>query len=145
MNPAVDPQPVRAGDIEPSTRLGGRLRAVLTPGRVDATAGFLGTGELDPGQVVSEHYHPFSDEFLYFIEGSVEITADGEPLSVAAGQALLLRRGTRHRFLAGAAGAHWVYVMTPLAPRPDLGHVDTEPAVNPAAAVPSLDQPAGVR
>lgn len=148
---------VRADDVEASNRLGGELRAVLTPGRVDATSGFLGTGRLPAGDMITEHYHPYSDEFVYLISGRLAITVDGERLTLEAGEALMIRRGQRHVFLAigghdahaaGAPSAHaagapsataeWVYVMTPLAPRPDLGHVDTAPAANPGQPAPSL-------
>lgn len=127
---------VRADSVEPSVRMGGQLRAVLTPGRVDATAGFLGTGRLEPGEAVSEHYHPYSDEFLYVTSGVIHVVVDGDAVVVEDGTALMVRRGQRHVFRAGDTGAQWVYVMAPLAPRPDLGHVDTASVPNPSCAAP---------
>lgn len=129
---------VRAAGIEPSVRMGGQFRAVLTPARVDATAGFLGTGYLDPGESVAEHYHPFSDEFLYVTAGVIHVVVDGEPVELEEGTALMVRRGQRHVFRGGDAGAHWVYVMAPLAPRPDLGHADTAAVPHPTSPAPAV-------
>jgi putative monooxygenase len=138
----MTPVPIRAAEIAASSRLGGELRAVLTPGRVDATSGFLGTGRLPAGERITEHYHPYSDEFVYLFSGELALTVDGESLTLAAGEAVMIRRGQRHVFLATESAddhpAEWVYVMAPLAPRPDLGHVDTAPAANPDRRAPSV-------
>jgi quercetin dioxygenase-like cupin family protein len=54
---------------------------------------------------------------------------DGEPHHMRAGQALFLPVDTRHRLLnEGQEAAELVFHLGPLAPRPELGHVDTEPA-----------------
>jgi putative monooxygenase len=100
---------------------------VLSPSTVGATSGFLGVALLGPGEYVVEHYHPYSEEFLFVIEGAVTVDLDGRPHPAAAGQGLMVPIGMRHRVRnTGDGGAQIVFHLSPLAPRPELGHVDTE-------------------
>jgi putative monooxygenase len=86
---------------------------------------------------VTEHYHPYSEEFLHVIRGDLSIALDDEPVSLSAGHSLLVPIGVRHRLVnVGDEVAHLVFHLSPLAPRPELGHVDTE---KPSA--PHLPQP----
>src|SRR3712207_9438561 len=62
----------------PNRRRGGDIRVLLSPASVGSTAGFMGTLTLEPGEVVTEHWHPYSEEFLYCQEGDVLVTLDGE-------------------------------------------------------------------
>lgn len=123
-------------DVSPNRKRGGDLRAMLTPTTVGASTGFMGAATLEPGESISEHYHPYSEEFLYLVSGQLCIKLDGEPLEMTAGEALLIPKYTRHRLQNDATGpAFVVFCLSPLAPRPELGHVDTEQP--PAAAVPT--------
>ncbi|WP_249027374.1 cupin domain-containing protein [Amycolatopsis alba] len=91
------------------------------------TSGFGGVLWLEPGEYVSEHYHPHSEEFLHLVRGTGTLYLDGEPIELAAGDSLLVPIGARHRLVNdGAEQAHYVFHLSPLAPRPELGHVDTE-------------------
>jgi putative monooxygenase len=119
---------VAAADAVPNRKRGGELRVLLSPGTVGSTSGFLGVATLNAGELISEHYHPYSEEFLYVVEGSVELTTDGEQvIEVYAGEAVLVPIGTPHRLAnRGDTPASIVFCASPLAPRPDLGHVDTE-------------------
>lgn len=118
---------VSADDIAPNTRRGGDLRILLSPGTAGATSGLMGIAALQPGEQVNEHYHPYSEEFLYLQAGEVTIDLDSVPHQLRAGQAVLVPIGVRHRVRnTGAAQAFLVFHLSPLAPRPDLGHVDTE-------------------
>jgi putative monooxygenase len=121
---------VAAAQSTPNSRHGAELRVLLSPGTVGATSGFMGIGTLGAGERIGEHYHPYSEEFLYVVEGSLELTLDGgQVLDVAAGEAVLVPIGTRHRLVnRGTAAASIVFHASPLAPRPDLGHVSTEGA-----------------
>ncbi|MFI7441610.1 cupin domain-containing protein [Nonomuraea indica] len=128
---------VSAGDITPNRRRGGDIRVLLGPATVGSTSGFMGVLTLEPGEFVSEHYHPYSEEFLYLVRGELTVRLDGEPVALAAGDALMVPVDVRHRVEnTGTEQAQAVFQLGPLAPRPDLGHVDTEPLPN--AAEPSL-------
>ncbi|CAM3819721.1 cupin domain-containing protein [Nocardiopsis rhodophaea] len=133
------PLKVAYGDVEPTRRQGGEIRVLLTPASVGATAGFMGVLTIGPGEYVSEHYHPYSDEFLFVSEGAVDVRLDGEHVRLEADDALMVRRGTRHRLSCGGTqAAKLVFHLGPLAPRPNLGHVDTEPLPHPEAPVPKV-------
>jgi putative monooxygenase len=120
---------VSAGHVRPDRRRGGELRPLLTPGTAGATSGFMGVATVDPGDAVREHYHPYSEEFLYVVSGEALIRVDGEPIGMRPGDALLLPRHTRHRLENhGAEPVRVVFHLSPLAPEPAMGHVDTEPA-----------------
>jgi putative monooxygenase len=119
--------PVTRSDAPENRRRGGDIRVLLSPTTVGATAGFLGTLQLAAGEYVSEHWHPYSEEFLYCVSGAVTVSLDGEPIAVGAEQALHIPIGVRHRITNdGGQPASFVFYLGPLAPRPDLGHVDTE-------------------
>jgi putative monooxygenase len=114
-------------DVEPNRRRGGDLRALLTPKTVGATSGFMGVAMLEVGEFITEHYHPYSEEFIYLVRGKVVMRVDGEPVRLQAGESLLIPKDVRHRLEnAGDEQAFLVFHLSPLAPRPELGHVDTE-------------------
>ena len=58
---------IRADDITPGRARGGELRIVLGPGTVGSRSGYMGTGILQPGERVVEHFHTYSEEFLYCV------------------------------------------------------------------------------
>ncbi|MFC8569103.1 cupin domain-containing protein [Streptomyces sp. NPDC057245] len=120
---------VSLGDIAPNRRRGGDLRALLTPTTAGSTSGFMGVAIVQPGDRIAEHYHPYSEEFVYVTEGALEVDLDGVPHALGAGQGLLIPQDMRHRIRnAGDVEARLVFHLGPLAPRPELGHVDTEDA-----------------
>ncbi|WP_378740260.1 cupin domain-containing protein [Nocardia brasiliensis] len=130
---------VAAAAVEPNRRRGGDLRVLLSPRTVESTSGFLGVLRLAPDEFVSEHYHPYSEEFLYVVSGSLTVLLDGEPLEVATGSAVFVPIGVRHRVEnRGTVPAEAVFQLGPLAPEPALGHVDTEPLPDPDAAQPQV-------
>lgn len=114
-------------DVPANRRRGGDIRTILSPATVGATSGFLGTLTLEPGEVVTEHWHPYSEEFLFCVRGQITLRLDGEPRTLDANQGVLIPIGVRHRLANDTAEtAFLVFQLSPLAPRPDLGHVDTE-------------------
>ena len=118
---------VSRADALPNRRRGGDIRVLLSPASVGSTAGFLGTLTLRPGEVVTEHWHPYSEEFLYCVSGDVLVTLDGEERRLGGESAVHIPIGVRHRIVNDSATtATFVFLCGPLAPRPDLGHVDTE-------------------
>ncbi|MFF7379390.1 cupin domain-containing protein [Streptomyces massasporeus] len=121
------PNIVSLSDVEPNRRRGGDLRAMLTPAAVGATSGFMGVALIEPGDRIGEHYHPYSEEFVYVVCGQLEVDLDGEPHPLRPEQGLLIPVNMRHRFRnVGNVEARLVFHLGPLAPSPPLGHVDTE-------------------
>ncbi|GLX51280.1 cupin domain-containing protein [Streptomyces sp. NPDC014983] len=125
----IKPRPriVDLSEVEPNTRRGGDLRAMLTPATVGSTSGFMGVAIVQPGDRIGEHYHPYSEEFVYVVCGELEVDLDGEPHVLRPEQGLMIPVDMRHRFRnVGNVEARMVFHLGPLAPRPQLGHVDTE-------------------
>ncbi|GAA3083833.1 cupin domain-containing protein [Streptosporangium carneum] len=135
------PAKVAARDVAPNRRRGGDIRVVLSPRTVASTSGFMGTLTLAPGEYVAEHYHPYSEEFLYVVRGRVTARLGGaQVIELAAGEGLMVPTGVPHRvWNPGEEEAHAVFHLSPLAPRPELGHVDTEPLPAAGAAEPLPD------
>ncbi|MGW4031226.1 cupin domain-containing protein [Streptomyces sp. NPDC004838] len=121
------PRIVDLSETQPNTRRGGDLRALLTPTAVGATTGFMGLAIVQPGERIGEHYHPYSEEFVYVVSGLLEVDLDGETQKMRPDQGLLIPKNMRHRFRnVSNVEARMVFHLGPLAPRPELGHVDTE-------------------
>ncbi|WP_280719347.1 cupin domain-containing protein [Kitasatospora sp. MAP5-34] len=130
---------VTAGEVEANVKRGGDIRVTLSPRTVGCSSGFGGVMDLLPGDHITEHYHPFSEEFLHVVTGELQMTLDGQPVRLTAGDSLLVPIGVRHRLVnTGTVTAHCAFHLSPLAPRPELGHVDTEPAQRPGAADPQV-------
>jgi putative monooxygenase len=122
--------------VSPNRRRGGDVRVLLSPTTSGATAGFMGVATIEPGEFISEHYHPYSEESVFLVRGALVVRLDGEPIPIAAGESIMVHKNIRHRLEnQGTEQAFIVFYLGPLAPRPDLGHVDTE-------ALPHPDQPA---
>ncbi|ANJ09496.1 cupin domain-containing protein [Streptomyces parvulus] len=120
---------ISIGDVAPNRRRGGDIRAVLTPTSAGATSGFMGVAIVQPGERIAEHYHPYSEEFVYVTEGALEVDLNGTPHALTVGQGMLIPQDMCHRFRnVGDVEARLVFHLGPLAPRPELGHVDTEDA-----------------
>ena len=132
---------VAAREVVPNRRRGGEIRVVLSPKTVGSTSGFMGTLTLAPAQHVAEHYHPYSEEFLYLVSGRLTVRVEGaEETELVAGEGLMIPTGRRHRvWNPGAQEADAVFHLSPLASRPDLGHVDTEPLPEAGRAEPVPD------
>lgn len=118
---------IRADEIEPYRARGGQLRMVLHPGSVGSRSGYMGTAVLQPGEHVVEHFHPYSEEFLFVISGELLLEAEGEDWALGAGDGIYVPIGKRHRLRnVGTTESLAVYHVGPLAPDPSLAHVDTE-------------------
>lgn len=140
---------VAACDVAVNSRRGGTIRVVLSPKTVASTSGFMGTLTLEPGEFVTEHYHPYSEEFLFLVSGALTVRIEGTQfIEMNAGEGLMIPIGLRHRvWNSGEDTAKAVFHLSPLAPRPDLGHVDTEqlPAGGVGQPVPEVGGPADGR
>jgi putative monooxygenase len=137
---------VDLSEVEPNRRRGGDLRAMLTPATVGSTSGFMGVAIVEPGERIGEHYHPYSEEFVYVVSGELEVDLDGTTHPLRPDQGLMIPVDVRHRFRnVGSTEARMVFHLGPLAPRPQLGHVDTEgtQTVPVSAARAAEPEPAG--
>jgi putative monooxygenase len=142
----IAPTRIALGDVEPNRRRGGDLRVLLSPKTAGATSGFMGALTLQPGECVSEHRHPYSEEFLYVVRGNVLLRAGGETIGLGPDESVMTPRDLAHRLENhGDEPAFCVFHLGPLAPRPDLGHVDTEPLPAPDAAAPAVGPAAAGR
>lgn len=118
---------VRLDEVAPNRRRGGDLRVTLSPTTVGSTSGFMGVAILAPGETITEHYHPYSEEFVHLMCGTLDVDLDGVTHQLLPEQSLLVPRRMRHRFRnTGNVEARMVFHLCPLAPKPELGHVDTE-------------------
>jgi putative monooxygenase len=121
------PRIVDLRETEPNRKRGGDLRTLLTPVTVGSTSGFMGLAIMQPGERISEHYHPYSEEFVYVVKGTLEVDLDDETFPLRVDQGLMVPINMRHRFRnIGDEEARMVFHLSPLAPKPSLGHVDTE-------------------
>ncbi|TGB14472.1 cupin domain-containing protein [Streptomyces sp. MZ04] len=133
---------INSAGIEPYRARGGQLRMVLHPGSVGSRSGYMGTVVLQPGEHVVEHFHPYSEEFLYVINGDLVLEAEGDNWPLGAGDGIYVPIGKRHRLRnVGTTESLTVYHIGPLAPDPSLAHVDTEVLGEPEAE--STDAAAG--
>ena len=123
----AEAQVVAVDDTQADTRRGGDVRTLLSPKTVASKSGFMGVATLAPGDKISEHWHPFSEEFIFCVRGTLTADLDDEPREVKAGEALYIPFMMRHRLRNdGDEDAFIVFHLGPLAPRADIGHVDTE-------------------
>ena len=124
---ATEPSIKSVDDAHADTRRGGDVRTLLSPKTVGSTSGFMGVATIEPGDRIAEHYHPYSEEFIYVVSGRITARLDGIPQHVEARQSLYIPINVRHRLMnEGQEDAFMVFHLGPLAPRPELGHVDTE-------------------
>ena len=127
MQQIYQPKIVSFDAIPGDKRRGGEVRTLLSPKTVGSTSGFMGVATLGAGEKISEHYHPYSEEFIYVVRGRINAKLDGVSHQLPAGHGLYIPIGTKHRLVnESESEAFIVFHLGPLAPRPDLGHVDTE-------------------
>ncbi len=125
--PTGEPQIRKVDEMPADTRRGGDVRTLLSPKTAGSTSGFMGVATIAPGERISEHYHPYSEEFIFVVSGGLDAQLDGESRRLGARDALLIPINVRHRLVNdGEEEAFIVFHLGPLAPRPDAGHVDTE-------------------
>ncbi|ARF61636.1 MULTISPECIES: cupin domain-containing protein [Streptomyces] len=136
---AATPAKVNLAEVAPNRKRGGDIRITLSPRTTGCTSGFGGTLRLEAGEYVTEHLHPYSEEFLHVVTGTLEITLDGAPVALGPGDSLLVPINMRHRLVnTGPEPAQVVFHLSPLAPRPELGHVDTEAPLDGNGANPDV-------
>ena len=90
---------VSMDDCPSDTRRGGDLRTLLSPKTVGSSTGFMGVARVAPGDYISEHYHPYSEEFVFLIEGSLTARIDGDPKLLSARSGIFIPINARHKFI----------------------------------------------
>jgi putative monooxygenase len=114
-------------DVPADNRRGGDVRALLTPKTVGSSTGFMGVATIGPKDWIAEHYHPYSEEFVYVVSGNLVAELDGVRQEVPTRHGLFVPINVKHRLRnEGDEDAFIVFHLGPLAPRPPIGHVDTE-------------------
>ena len=104
------------GDTPADTRRGGDVRTLLSPKSVGSKSGFMGVATLAPGDRISEHWHPFSEEFIYCVRGTITADLNDERREVKAGEALYIPFLMRHRLRN--EGDEEAFIVFQLGPRP---------------------------
>lgn len=119
---------VSIDDCPANTKRGGDVRTILSPKTVGSTSGFMGFATVEPNDYVASHLHPYSEEFLMLVAGKLLVEyGDQQQLELEEGQGLMVPKDTPHRLVnISARQARLVFHLGPLAPRPDMGHVDLE-------------------
>ncbi len=119
---------IQRSTVEPlKQNRGGRLHVLLNPKTAGTTAGFLGTLALDPGEVFLKHYHPYSEECFYVMQGELTIENDDHTTVADEGSAVFIPKFEPHRLRnTGSKETILVFFCSPLAPSPAEGHVILE-------------------
>jgi quercetin dioxygenase-like cupin family protein len=63
-----------------------------------------------PGEGPPEHVNEERDVLVFVVEGSAELTVDGEVAALAAGDAKIVVKGRRRRLTAGPDGVRYLSV-----------------------------------
>lgn len=96
------------GDANPRTYADGKTTSramfgykeweIQTPERIDSKAFFsCGVLQLPEGGEIAAHSHPCREEVYFVLEGTGEVSADGESTVVKPGTAIWFPAGTVHR------------------------------------------------
>src|SRR5918912_251238 len=89
---------IRSMDETPAdNRRGGDVRTLLSPKTVGSTSGFMGVATIGPGDWISEHYHPYSEEFLFVVNGRIVAELDDVRHEIGPRTGILIPINTRHR------------------------------------------------
>lgn len=87
-----------------TTKDGSTIRELLGLPTAPVRNQSLAEATLEPEQATERHYHAESEEIYFLLEGSGELEIDGERSRVAAGDAILIPPGARHRLRADESG-----------------------------------------
>lgn len=74
-------------------------RAVVSRTVIDRKTGTITLFAFDRGQGLSEHIAPF-DALIYIMDGTADITLEGEPLHLNTGESVILPAGRTHALQA---------------------------------------------
>jgi quercetin dioxygenase-like cupin family protein len=91
-----DAEPVNLADIQGNPDDKGTVWSVIARYVNGAEEFDFGVYRLKEDEYHPLHYHPAGAELYYILEGSCQITVDGELVEAAPGTAVYLPPGTRH-------------------------------------------------
>ncbi len=80
-----------------TTKDGSEIRELLSHRNSGIRNQSLAEARLPAGGATQEHYHPRAEEIYYITHGNGRIRIDGELREVAAGDAIAIRSGQRHK------------------------------------------------
>lgn len=66
---------------------------------------------MEPGTRIGEHTHHGSEEIYFLVEGTGEMTVDGELVSMKEGDAVLTRNNSTHSFVVTSTYPAKLYVV----------------------------------
>ncbi len=90
---------LRSTVLEPGGLVDYQNGAIVSRTIVDKPSGTVTVFAFDRGQALSEHTAPF-DAIVQVLDGRAEITIEGKPLDVAAGQMLIMPADKPHALTA---------------------------------------------
>jgi putative monooxygenase len=118
---------VSLAEIDAVTTSGGSVYPLLTPRTVGSTTGNMGLLRLNPGEWNAEHTHPFSEEYVIVLQGTLLIRIDDVPYTLQTHDALIVPINARHRLSNEGEGEVLVaYTLAPLPPAGKRMHIFTE-------------------
>jgi mannose-6-phosphate isomerase-like protein (cupin superfamily) len=97
---------IRARDaaVPFTTADGSTIRSLLDRSNAPVAHQSLAEATLGPGESTTRHHHRVAEEIYYLLEGAGTMELDGEARRVAAGDAVLIPPGARHRITADPGG-----------------------------------------
>ena len=87
-----------------TTTDGSTIRSLLDRSNAPVANHSLAEATIPAADSTVRHHHRVSEEMYYLVEGRATMEVDGEVREVAAGDAILIPPGARHRITASADG-----------------------------------------
>lgn len=79
-----------------TTKDSSTIRSILDRTNAPVQNQSLAEASLPQGAATEPHFHKLSEEFYFILEGSGEMTVDGETRGIGPGDAVLIPPGARH-------------------------------------------------
>jgi mannose-6-phosphate isomerase-like protein (cupin superfamily) len=83
-----------------TTKDGSTIRSILDRTNAPVRNQSLAEAQVPAGGVTQRHYHRWSEEFYFILEGAGEMEIDGEKRTVGPGDAVLIPAGAWHTIAA---------------------------------------------
>jgi quercetin dioxygenase-like cupin family protein len=74
---------------------------------------FLGRVRYEPGTTVTKHSHEHTEQVMLVLDGSLEMTIDGETRAMGAGDVCVVNRGVAHE-LYSEGGCTFIEALAPV-------------------------------
>ena len=94
---------LRSGEGERYIQLGTSI-IFKSLSRETGGAAFIWENETPPGAMVPPHMHQTEDEFIYLVEGEMEVTIGGETHTIQTGDLAKMPRGVPHAIRSTGPG-----------------------------------------